>query len=239
MATKGHFRTDLLVDTEWVETHLHDSRIRVVDCDPFDSFRRAHIPGAVGIRVHHYIKHPDYSSDPKANPLVAEPDVFKDTMEKMGIGDDATVVAYDSNGGLWATRLWWALNYYGHNDVKVLNGGWNKWFDESRPISIETPAFPKVTFTPKIMPNLLCSLEYGKSQVGIPDTLFIDVRTEAEWNGSNSRGNGRRGHIPGAVHLEWLNFLTNDRHQTFKTASELCAMVQEFGITPDQEIITY
>ena len=88
---------EFLVSTEWLEKSLNNPDICIVDCDPYDAFGRAHILGAVGIKVHHYIKHPEYSKSPKEYPWVAEPDVAKEIFEDMGIGDTTTVVAYDSN----------------------------------------------------------------------------------------------------------------------------------------------
>ncbi|SVD39482.1 uncharacterized protein METZ01_LOCUS392336, partial [marine metagenome] len=109
MPSNGFSKPEILVSTQWLEEHIGDSDIRIVDCDPFDSYTKAHIEGAAGIKVHHYIKHPDYARDPKSYPLVAEPDVVKELFEDMGIGDDTTVVAYDSSGSLWASRFWWVL----------------------------------------------------------------------------------------------------------------------------------
>lgn len=239
MTTQQYANPHLLVQTDWLADHIDDPNIRIVDCDPLDAYARAHIPGAVGIPVHHYIKEDGYDQDPRANPLVAPPAQMKALMESMGIGDDNLVIAYDSNGALWSTRFWWVLNYYGHTNVKVLNGGWKKWLDEGRPASISQPTPAPATFTPAAQDDLVCSLDYGVANVGNPDILFLDVRSDGEWDGSNSRGNARAGRIPGAVHLEWLNFITNDLHQTIKPASELRAMLEAVGATPEKEIITY
>ena len=92
MATESFANSEILVNTEWLNSHIDDPDIRIIDCDMFDSYARAHIKGAVGIKVHHYIKHPSYSQDSKSYPLVAEPDVVKEleiervtagTMKKM------------------------------------------------------------------------------------------------------------------------------------------------------------
>lgn len=239
MTSQGYAQPDLLVETDWLEAHLDDPNIRIVDCDPFDSYGRAHIKNAIGIRVHHYIKQPGYDADPRKNPLVAPPDTMKEVMDSMGIGDDNLVVAYDSNGSLWSARFWWVLNYYGHTNVKVLNGGWKKWFDEGRPVSIDSPDKASATFTPKANPDLVCTLDYGVANVGNSDVLFLDVRSDGEWDATNNRGNSRAGRVPGAVHLEWLNFVTSDRHQTIKPASELKAMLEEVGATLEKEVVTY
>jgi thiosulfate/3-mercaptopyruvate sulfurtransferase len=239
MTTQGYAQPDLLVETDWLAEHVDDPHIRIVDCDPLDVYRRAHIKNAIGIPVHHYLKQTEYTVDPRQYPLVAPPDTMRALMERMGIGDENLVVAYDSFGCLWATRLWWVLNYYGHTNVKVLNGGWKKWFAEGHPVSLDRPTLPAATFTPRTQPDLLCTLDYGCSQVGNADVVFLDVRSDGEWDGSNDRGNKRAGRIPGAVHLEWLHFVTADASQTIKPAHELRAMLEAVGVTLDKEIITY
>lgn len=239
MATEGYVQPELLVETDWLAAHLDDPNLRLVDCDPMEAYTRAHIQNAIGIPVHHYIKEPDYTVDPRKHPLVAPPDTMKTLMEGMGIGDGNLVVAYDSNGCLWSARLWWVLNYYGHTNVKVLNGGWKKWMDEGRPVSIHSPRHPAATFTPSVHADLLCTLDYGRENVGHADVVYLDVRSDGEWDGSNSRGNRRAGRIPGAVHLEWLHLVTSDAYQTIKPAHELRRMLEAVGATPDKEIVTY
>lgn len=239
MVSTGYARPELLADTDWLAQHLDDPDIRIVDCDLFPEYLRAHIKNAVGIRVHHYIKHPEYASAPIDYPWVAEPDVMKGLMEQMGIGDDTLVIAYDSSGSLYATRFWWVLNHYGHTKSKVLNGGWQKWFGESHPTSIDRPPEISVTFTPRTNNALLCTLDQGLSEVSKPETVFLDVRSAEEWDGTNDRRNLRAGHVPGAVHLEWTNFVSDDPYHTFKPADELRAMLTAIGITSDKNVITY
>src|SRR5262245_36315248 len=146
MTTPGYAQPELLVETDWLAAHLDDPRLRIVDCDPIDVYRRAHIKNAIGIPVHHYIKQPEYTADFRKYPLVAPLDTMQALMQRMGIGDEHLVVAYDSNGCLWSARLWWVLHYYGHTNVKVLNGGWNKWFAEGRPVSLDSPRPSPATF---------------------------------------------------------------------------------------------
>ena len=229
----------ILASTEWLSEHMDDSNIRIIDCDPFQSYTKAHIKGAVGIKVHHYIKHPNYEKDPGSFPWVAEPDVVKKLFESMGIGDDTTVVSYDTSGGLWAARFWWVLNYYGHTNAKVLDGGWQKWIDENRPISIDRPTDEKVTFTPKANVDLMCTIEDLKSNLDNEDYLIIDARADGEWDGTNNRGNKRSGRVPGSVHLEWLNFVNRGKDKTFKTPEQIFEILNEAGIDPEKQIVTY
>ncbi|MBI4282550.1 MAG: sulfurtransferase [Chloroflexi bacterium] len=239
MTSDSYAHPELLVESDWLEARLNDRNLRIVDCDQYDGYRRAHITNAVGIREHHYIKHPDYPKDPTSHPLVASAEQVAQLMGSIGIGDDTLVVTYDGFGGLYAARVWWVLNYYGHSNVKVLNGGWNKWFDEGRPVTTDVPQTAQATFTPRERPGLVCMMDYGVSCVGQSNTVFLDVRSDGEWEGTNDRGNRRAGHVPGAVHLEWLNFVTSDKHQTIRPARELRAMLEERGVTPDKQVITY
>ena len=239
MASSEFVNQSVLATTEWLAAHLDDPDLVIVDCDMFDSYQRAHIKGAVGIKVHHYIKHPEYANNPKGYPLVAEPSVAKDIFESMGIDDNSTVISYDINGSLWASRFWWVLNYYGHTNAKVLDGGWKKWFDEGHPVSVDEIVPRSATFTPKTQDNLVCSLDRAISGIEDEDILFLDVRSDGEWSGRNDRGNSRSGRVPGSVHVEWLNFVSKDRYQTFKSAAEITKLLSEAGVTPEKEVVTY
>ncbi|MBI2935882.1 MAG: sulfurtransferase [Chloroflexi bacterium] len=231
--SSGYRRPELLAETAWLQEHLQDPGIRIVDCDIYDVYRRAHLPNALGLRVHHYLK------DASNSVFVMPPDQFKELVGSLGISNDTVVVAYDSFGSLYAARFWWVMNYYGHTGVKVLNGGFNKWLHEGRPVTQAVPTVSQAIFEPRVNSNVLCTLDHGKVCIGSKDTIFLDVRSDGEWTGENTRGNLRSGHIPGAVHLEWLNFVTDDELRTIKPAHELRAMLQKAGVLPEQEVVTY
>ncbi len=233
MKTSGYPNPDLLVETEWLAAHLNDPNIRIVDADDRVAYRRAHIPGAVGHTGHMYLK------EREGGLHIMGPEQFAATMSKMGIGDDTLVIAYDAHNNLYAARFWWCLNYYGHPRIKVLNGGFHKWVAENRPISLESITPPPAQFAPKAQPELLGVCEVMKEGVGQADTAFLDVRSIEEYTGVNDRGNKRRGHVPGAVNLEWLNFVTNDELRVFKPVDELKAMLTTRGVTPDKNVYTY
>ena len=113
----------MLVDTEWLASHLDDPNMVIVDCDLPDAYNRAHIPGAVNLGDNHYIK-----GDDGVNVMPAEQ--AADFLGNLGIGDETLVVAYSGRFSIYAARLWWVLSYYGHTNVKVLNGGWRKWMED-------------------------------------------------------------------------------------------------------------
>jgi thiosulfate/3-mercaptopyruvate sulfurtransferase len=229
----GYARPELLVEPDWLIEHANDPNVRVIDCATLEAYRRAHIPGAVGLPVHIYIK------DPTDETFVMQPDQFKELAERLGISDNTTVVSYDDNNGLVATRFWWVLNYYGHTNAKVLNGGWHRWLTEGYPTTFHQTRPEPGSFTPRVNESLICRVDDLKARVGDSSVGILDVRTDDEWLGTNNRGNQRAGHVPGAVHLEWLNFVTSDDRRVFKPASELRAMLRDVGINPEQEVVTY
>ena len=225
-------RADQLTDGAWLQAHLNDPNLRIVDCDVRDAFRRAHIPGAA-CPADNFFKNPDDRR------FIMQPEQFAQAMADLGIGDDSQVVTYDQ-GGNTAARLWWCLNYYGFTNVRVLNGGINQWLADGRPLTQAT-ASPKQTsaFTPKpVNEAMYATAEYIMSKLEQPGVVVLDVRSDGEWNGTNTRGNKRQGHMPGAVHLEWTNNLEDGALKRWKSANELKSMFEAAGVTPDKEVIT-
>lgn len=224
-------RPEMLVDGAWLAANVGDANLRIVDCDVRDAYRRAHIPGAVSPRDNRF-KNPDSSV------FVMEPEQFASAMAEIGVGDGSDVVAYDASGSLNAGRFWWAMTYYGHGKVHVLNGGWNLWLKEGRPVTIAEAKVEPAVFTPRPDESIRATAEYIMEAMSRPDVVIWDVRSDGEWEGTNNRGNKRGGHIPGAVHLEWTNNLTPDDVRCLKSPDELREMLSAQGITPEKEIIT-
>jgi thiosulfate/3-mercaptopyruvate sulfurtransferase len=233
---EGYAHPELLVETDWLADHVDDRNLRIVDADYPAAYGRAHIPGAVGHRSENV-----YLKTKSGETFLMGPEQFAETMARMGIGDDTLVVAYDGSRSLLAARFWWALNYYGHSNAKVLNGGAHKWIAEGRPLTMAAPKIDPsaTTFTPRADESVLATCELVRDAVGRDDTVLLDVRTEGEFTGANDRGNKRRGHVPGAVHLEWTSFMTDDDRKVFKPAAELREMLRAKGVTPDKNVYTY
>jgi thiosulfate/3-mercaptopyruvate sulfurtransferase len=229
----GYPHAELLVDTDWLGEHAGDAGLALIDCGTAEAYNRAHIPGAVGLPVIPQIK------DPTDDVHVMPAGSFAELMGQLGVGDDTLVVAYDSNNSLWAARLWWTLRYYGHHNAKVLNGGWHKWIAEGRPVATEPARPAPATFTPRQDSSVICSLTDLLARAGSGSTGILDVRSAEEFAGTNSRGNRRTGHVPGAAHIEWLDFMTSDERRVFRPAEQMRAMLARADITPQQEVITY
>ena len=232
MSDQGYARPEMLVATEWLAAHLQDANIRIVDCDNRDAYRRAHIPGAITFRGHHYLKEKEGALS------IMGPEQFAETMGALGIGNDTLVIAYDSFSGLYAARFWWALYYYGHTQVKVLNGGWDKWLAEGRVVTMAEPRPPKAAFTLRVQEEFIARWDYVRDSINQPGRVLLDVRSDGEWTGENARGTKRGGRIPGAIHLEWLNYI-DGKTKEFKPANELRALFEQHGVKPESEIITY
>lgn len=233
MPTKGYAHPELLAETEWLAQHLSDANIRIVDCEGPDAYGRAHILGAVCMGDNPFLKGQD-------GVHVMPPEEFAELMAGLGIGDDTLVVAYDGHYSRNAARLWWALNYYGHPKVKVLNGGWRKWLAEGRPATDRATTTPhRTSFTPRVTPSLLVTGEGVKNVIGKPENALWDVRSREEYTGENTRGNKYSGHVPGARHLEWLEMMDTEGLATFRPAEEIRRMLAEKGITPEKQAYTY
>ena len=233
MTTEGFAHPEYLVDAAWVDAHKDDPNVVIVDTDVEASFLRGHIPGAVMV--------PDnYEKDPDTGRVhIMGPEQFASMCQALGIGDDTLVIGYDGSQSLYAARLWWALNYYGHTNVKVLDGGWRSWVRGGHPISFDR-ARPKtgVTFTPKADESIMVKVDELKAACNLADSVIWDVRSDGEYDGSNSRGNQRLGHIPGAIHLEWFHVVDRDSH-CLKSPPEIRRILNEKGITPDKAVFAY
>jgi thiosulfate/3-mercaptopyruvate sulfurtransferase len=237
----------LLVSTGWLAAHLSDANLRIVDIrghvipasEPLphyfnhrEDYDRAHIQGAVFVDWVLEITDP---ADPR-HAKIAPPERFAMLMSNIGIGPETFVVAYDDAESMFAARLWWALNYYGHSSVAVLDGGWNKWTAEHHPVTADVPELMPTQFVARPNPALY------RSGDQVADTLhtstrLMDVRSPQEFAGQFSRAS-RKGHIPGAVNVPRTALVASDG--TMLPPDELLAKLAQNGIdnsTP--EVITY
>jgi thiosulfate/3-mercaptopyruvate sulfurtransferase len=234
----AYARPELLAEPDWLAQNLDNPNVRIIDCAALEAYRRAHIPGAVQLPVHIYIKEDDPAGSDHGV-LVTPPAAFEELMGKRGVSSDTTVVTYDDNNALVAARLWWVLKYYGHTNAKVLNGGWHRWLSEGRPVTFHATRAPKVSFTATPNRDVYATLDELKADHADPGCQVLDSRTDGEWEGTNDRGNKRSGRVPGAHHLEWLKFVATDDSRKFLPAEEIQSLLDEAGIARDKPTITY
>ncbi len=232
---RGYADASILVTAEWLAEHIGDSNVVVVDTDDPGEYAKGHIPGASNPPDNYY----KTSMDDRTH--IQGPEQFAATMSALGISDDSLVVAYDRTGGLYALRLMWGLHYYRHTNVKMLDGGYQRWVSDGGASS--TAAYQSdgsAVFTPReVDRSIYADMNDVLAAIGSDDTILLDVRTDGEWDGSNKRGGKRGGRVPGAVHLEWVNFHTGGGVPTLKPAEEIRALLADSGVSTDGSVITY
>ena len=230
-AQTGYARPELLVDTAWLAAHLTDPAVRVVDMRP-RGYADGHIPGAVWL---------DNNAIRIANrppTFLPTPEEFQELMARMGISNNTRVIAYDERGGIYATRLWWILNHYGHTNVAVLNGGWTKWTAESRAVNSAVPAFTRAAFTVKPGTVKVATADDVKAAINSRAIKLIDARTQAEIDGKDLRGIKRGGYIESSIPVYWEDTL-DPASKTFKSATEIEKLFRDRGIRSGDDVITY
>ena len=228
----GYARPDLLVETAWLAAHTSDAGLRVVDLRP-RGYDAGHVPGAVWLDN-------NWIRNPKAPPdFLPTPAEFEALMTRLGIGPDTRVVAYDERGGIYAARLWWILNYYGHTNVALLNGGWTKWAAEQRPVSKEA-ATPKSPAPFKVNAGVVghATAKDVVAAIDKPGVKLVDARTQGEIDGKDSRGIKRTGFIESSVAVYWEDTLDKPM-LTFKPSAEIARLYRDKGIAPSDEVIAY
>lgn len=230
-AQSAYARPELIVDAAWLASHLTDQAIRIVDMRP-RGYAESHIPGAVwldnnAIRI--------ANRPPAFLPTPAE---FADLMARLGISNTTRVIAYDERGGIYATRLWWILNHYGHPNVAVLDGGWTKWTADKLPVDAAVPAPTRTAFAVRAGTVKVATADDVKSAINRPGVKLVDARTQAEIEGRDLRGIRRAGYIESSVPVYWEDTL-DPTTRTFKSAAEIEKLYRSRGVQPSDDVITY
>jgi thiosulfate/3-mercaptopyruvate sulfurtransferase len=232
------YAKDVLVDTQWVQDHLDDDSIRIVEVDENPAlYAEAHIPGAIGFDWRR-----DLQDQVKRDFL--GPEEFGALFGSRGISNDHTIVLYGDRNNWFAAYTYWYLKYYGHDAVKLVNGPREKWISEGRPTTADVPQHTPATFTAKAgddsirakRDEVLAALDDGKR--------LVDVRSPQEYSGElvsmagyEHEGAQRAGHIPGAKSIPWAQAVQEDG--TFKTADDLIELYTAKGALAGEPIIAY
>jgi thiosulfate/3-mercaptopyruvate sulfurtransferase len=239
----GYARPAVLAEPDWLWERRDDPTLRLVDCSDAAAYDRAHIPGAVRlIRDEDTVEvgSPQWLKDPNDPVHVLGAEVVAALAERLGISDDTTVVTYDDYNGSFATRLWWILSCYGHPDVKVLNGGWQRWLDEGRPVTFRETVPESGQFTPRPNEALRIRLDELMTRYADPDLQIVNVLWPEMYAGTeNPFGNTRVGHIPGSVNIPIERFFADEDVPQLKPAAELQSVLKESGLLPERETIVH
>ena len=229
--SKGYTRPELLVDTAWLAQHLTDRDLRIVDMRA-RGYGEGHIPDAVFLDN-------NWIRNPKAPPtFLPTPQEFEALMSRLGISNTTRVIAYDERGGIYAARLWWIMNHYGHSNVALLDGGWVKWAAEQRPTTTATPQPAAATF--RVQPGTVkvVTADQVKASINNPKVKLIDARTQGEIDGKDLRNIKRGGFIESSIPVYWEDTL-DATAKTFKPAADIAKLYRDKGITARDEVTVY
>jgi thiosulfate/3-mercaptopyruvate sulfurtransferase len=231
---------EVLVTTEWLQDHLADDSVRIleVDYDPSSAYELGHIPGSVLVDWKRDI------NDTLRRDILSR-EQYERLMSRVGATHDTTLVLYGDMRNWFAAFAFWTFAIYGHDDIRLLNGGRRKWFEEGRPTTEDVPTFPSTQYrAADADTSLRAFLPDVRKVIGGDDFNLVDVRSPAEFKGEisappeySNEGAQRAGHIPGAANIPWAQAIQDD--DTFKSVDELRQLYAAQGITGDNPVITY
>jgi len=236
MADYAH--PEVLVSTQWVAEHLNDPKVRLVEVDvDTTAYDQGHIPGAIGWNWQTQLQ------DQLRRDLISKTE-FEKLLGASGISNDSTVVVYGDNNNWFATWSLWQFKYYGHGDLRVMNGGRKKWIEEKRPLTTDKPQAKPATYKAKDPDwGIRAKRQEVFDLLGKASHNLVDVRSPDEFTGKIIAPPGlpetaqRAGHIPGAKNIPWSKAVNEDG--TFKTVDELEQLYQGAGIDPAKPTVAY
>ena len=232
----------LLVEPAWLEAHLSDPAVRVIDAswylpamgrDARAEYARSHIPGGVFVDVSTDLA----DSRARLRNTIAAPAALARAFAERGIGSDHHAVVYDRLGGYSAGRVWWSLRYAGHAKASLLDGGFARWVAEGRPVTAELPKYPPAAFAARPRHELVRGKADVLQIVRDGGTQIVDARSAERFRGSGEEHTRHKGHIPGSRSLPWDSNLTGDPPR-FKPPAELRAAYERAGVRLDRPIVT-
>jgi thiosulfate/3-mercaptopyruvate sulfurtransferase len=234
----GDYAKDVLVSTDWVQEHLDDDSIRIVEVDENPAlYADAHIPGAIG-----FDWQKDLQDQVKRDFL--GPQEFGELFSSRGVSNDHTIVLYGDRNNWFAAYTYWYLKYYGHDNVKLMNGPREKWINEGKPTSKDVPSYSAEKFEATGPDDAIRAMRDEVMKVIGTDTRLVDVRSPQEYSGEliamagyEQEGAQRGGHIPGSANVPWAQAVKEDG--TFKSADELRELYEGKGVVNGNDIVAY
>jgi thiosulfate/3-mercaptopyruvate sulfurtransferase len=236
MAENGYAKP-VLVTTDWLSEHLDDENVVVAEVDENpDLYDEGHVPGAVKLHWR------DDLQDPIERDLV-EKDAFEKLMNQRGISTDSTLVLYGDKNNWFAAYAYWYLKIYGHRDVRILDGGRQKWIDEGRELTTDAPSVRAASYSARERDETIRARRDAVLK-SLGNDALVDVRSPQEYAGDlvappgyEQEGAQRGGHIPTAQSIPWATAVRDDG--TFKSADELRELYTGKGVTPDRAVTAY
>lgn len=218
-------------DDAELAARLGSPDLKIVDVRVGEDYAMGHIPGAL-----HFSVYGVNTYDTDRAPLESFTHMWAILLGLHGIARDDTIVVYDDISGMSAARAFWFLEYLGHDDVHILDGGYKAWCDAGRAVSRDARAPKASSFEYVAVHERVATYQDMLDAIDSPGKVILDTRSEKEWRGTDRRA-ARGGTIPSAVHLDWVNHLTDDGR--LKPADELQALFNARGVTADKEILAF
>ena len=223
----------LLVEADDLQNHIGNPLVLIVDLSKEGTYGQYHIPGAVHLEYSRIV-----ASQPPVMGLLPDAADLSSALSDIGLTPDHHVVAYDDEGGAKACRLLCTLDVIGHPHRSLLNGGLYTWLNEDHATNNQTPELHRSHYDVTITDKSHVTKEYLLTHLGEPSLIFLDTRSEAEFNGSDKRA-ARSGHIPGAVNVDWIRAIDQNNNMRLRPESELRSMYEVLGVTRDKEVVAY
>ncbi|RMF87944.1 MAG: sulfurtransferase [Nitrospinota bacterium] len=231
----GSPKTQLLLTVEELQKRLQDPHLRILDARPPREYGRGHIPGAVNLPVRQITVVRDGIPG-----MLAPQERIEAVLGSLGIKRESPVVIYDTAVGVRATRLFWALEYYGHPHVALLDGGFTAWQAAGLPVTTDVPPVQQTPYQASPDPDRLATAQWILEHLKATDVVLVDARSPAEFRGETAgRGIKAAGHIPGAVNINWVQNLTQTAPWKVRPLEELRKLYLSQGVTPDKTVVTY
>jgi thiosulfate/3-mercaptopyruvate sulfurtransferase len=243
---------EALVQTAWLEAHLHDPDLRIYECTTYlryaepgagvpyhpeagrAEYEAGHIPGAGFLDLPGELSR----QDAPVHFMMLPPERFAEVMGRHGVGDGTRVVLYSRDRIMWATRVWWMLHAMGFDAAVVLDGGFEKWLAEGRPISTEPCAYPRATFTPRSRPGRFVDKSAVLQVIDDPGACLVNTLAQPDFRGDEPSRYGRPGRIPGSVNLPWPE-LTEPGTNVLIPLKKAAKRVESIGADRAERIVCY
>jgi len=241
-----------LVQTDWLAAHLNDANLRIFDCTthllPADAttdapyrivpgkaeYDQGHIPGAGFFDIQGELS----DNTTKLRFMLPPAEQFATVMSRCGVGDETRVVLYCAGGIMWATRVWWMLRAFGFDNATVLDGGWDKWKSEGRPVSTAPCTYPPATFHARPRPGLFVRKEQVLASLHDPKTVSVNALMPELHRGDGPSRYDRAGRIPGSVNVPAATLL-DPQTKAFVPLDDAQAKFQAVGIEKEKQVIAY
>ncbi len=241
---------DVLVQTDWLAAHLDDPELRIFDCTthlrraqsstttPYQivsgraEYEAEHIPGAGFLDLQGELS----DNTVKLRFMLPRAEDFAAAMSRHGVGDGSRVILYSASGMMWATRVWWLLREFGFTNAAVLDGGWEKWKAEARPVSSEPCHYPPAVFTPRPRAGLFVGKERVRAAIGDPQTITVNALPFELHSGKGPSPYGRPGRIPGSVNIPF-GALIDHKTMTLVPLADSAARFEAAGVKKSKTVI--